>query len=268
MQIEAMDEPLRNGLWSMLSLFLPQSQESTRRNRKLYDMMAKLWMLHLREPLDTIPSTKAHCYEFLRKQVLEDSEWYEVYGLMEFLLRECREEVPDSLEPALNGVLKRELAGYRLVGGYVTPVVEKAETEAVSAAMEATRQGKLRGAGVHLEAATAMLSRRETPDYRNSVKESISAVESVCRIICGSDSATLGEALKRMDAQGRIRLHPSLIKGFVNIYGYTSDEQGIRHSLMDEPGVGFADAKYMLVGCSAFVSFLIEKSAEAGIDLA
>ena len=43
------------------------------------------------------------------------------------------------------------------------------------------------------------------------------------------------------------------------LYGYASDENGIRHG-----GIGFTnaapgDAKYMLVSCSAFVNYLIEK---------
>jgi hypothetical protein len=51
------------------------------------------------------------------------------------------------------------------------------------------------------------------------------------------------------------------------MYGYTSDAQGIRHALMDEPNLSFEDAKFMLVSCSAFVNYLIAKAAKAGISL-
>jgi hypothetical protein len=37
---------------------------------------------------------------------------------------------------------------------------------------------------------------REQPDYRNSIKESISAIESLCRKITGNDKGTLGLVLK------------------------------------------------------------------------
>ncbi len=54
------------------------------------------------------------------------------------------------------------------------------------------------------------------------------------------------------------RLHPALKAAFSQLYGYTSDEEGIRHALLDESRVGFPEAKFMLVACSAFVSFASE----------
>ena len=43
-----------------------------------------------------------------------------------------------------------------------------------------------------------MFSDREALDYRNAVKESISAVEPICRSVSGMSSATLGDALKKV----------------------------------------------------------------------
>ena len=40
---------------------------------------------------------------------------------------------------------------------------------------------------------------RKTPNYRNSIKESISAVEALCKIITENEKATLGKALKIID---------------------------------------------------------------------
>jgi len=41
--------------------------------------------------------------------------------------------------------------------------------------------------------------------------------------------------------------------------GYTSDENGIRHGGIDFTNAPAEDAKYMLVSCSSFVNYLIEK---------
>ena len=46
-------------------------------------------------------------------------------------------------------------------------------------------------------------------------------------------------------------LHAALKNGFSSIYGYTSDEGGIRHAMIDDNPCDFDDAKYMLVSCSA-----------------
>ena len=45
------------------------------------------------------------------------------------------------------------------------------------------------------------------------------------------------------------------------IYFYTNSEGGLRHSLLDESKVDQADAKFMLVSCSAFVNYIISKLA-------
>ena len=47
-----------------------------------------------------------------------------------------------------------------------------------------------------------------------------------------------------------------MARAFSQLYGYTNDASGIRHSLTDEATISYADAKFMLVTCSAFVSYL------------
>ncbi|MFH1639453.1 MAG: hypothetical protein ABIB93_03970 [Chloroflexota bacterium] len=111
------------------------------------------------------------------------------------------------------------------------------------------------------------LSDKTSPDYRNSIKESISAVEAICRAITGNDKATLGEALKIIQEQGKLNLHTALKQAFSNLYGYTSDAEGIRHALLDEPNLNSEDALFMLVSCSAFINYLGSKASKTGIQL-
>jgi hypothetical protein len=51
----------------------------------------------------------------------------------------------------------------------------------------------------------------------------------------------------------------------VKLYGYTSDDSGIRHAILDQPTVGFDEAKFMIVSCSAFVNYLIAKAGAVGL---
>jgi hypothetical protein len=62
-------------------------------------------------------------------------------------------------------------------------------------------------------------------------------------------------------------IHGGLKNGFTAIYGYTSDAQGIRHPLVDEPNskVDEADALFMIGACAAFVSYMINKARLAGL---
>jgi hypothetical protein len=150
-------------------------------------------------------------------------------------------------------VLKREHAAYRIIDGRVVEITSEEEIAAIEEAL--TAGGEAPGIRTHLRAALAKMSDREEPDYRNSIKESISAVESAVNHMTGG-KASLGDALKRIDPP----LHPALQAGLSKLYGYTSDAEGIRHALIDEPSVDFDDAKFMLVACSAFVNYLLAKA--------
>src|SRR5690606_13229916 len=111
------------------------------------------------------------------------------------------------------------------------------------------------------------LSNREHPDYRNSIKESISAVEAISKQIAGDSKTTLGKALSKIERKGQVDLNPSLKSGFSSIYGYTNDADGIRHALMGTSNLEAEDAKFMLISCSAFINYLIVKADKAGIEL-
>ncbi len=47
-----------------------------------------------------------------------------------------------------------------------------------------------------------------------------------------------------------------------NLYGYTSDKEGVRHALIANDGTDLLDAKFMLVACAAFINFVIGKMAK------
>ncbi len=114
--------------------------------------------------------------------------------------------------------------------------------------------GKKNPVSDHIKRAIELFSDRKDPDYRNSVKESISAVEALVKSICGSEKGTLGALLKELSRTQAI--HPALVGAFKTLYGYTSDANGIRHALSDEDSVSFEEAKFMLVACSAFINYV------------
>jgi len=162
-----------------------------------------------------------------------------------------------------NSILEREISGYRFVGEKIVPITAEEEIAEIEEALRTTES--LTPVAIHLKTALAFMSDRKSPNYRNSIKESISAVEVICRLIAGSDKATLGQALKVI--KSKIGLHPSLEKAFSAIYGYTSNAEGIRHALLDESHLYFEDAKFMLVACAAFINYIKLKSSKAEIEL-
>lgn len=50
-------------------------------------------------------------------------------------------------------------------------------------------------------------------------------------------------------------MHTALKEGFLKLYGYTNDEDGIRHAMLEEPKLTAADAKYFLMSCTSFANY-------------
>ncbi|HTG07978.1 MAG TPA: hypothetical protein VK635_28520 [Bradyrhizobium sp.] len=115
------------------------------------------------------------------------------------------------------------------------------------------------GARAHLRNAASHLT---AGNFADSVRESIHAVESVSRTL--DASADLSKALAKLEQ--KISIHAAMKKGFTSLYGYASDENGIRHALLEagEAKVAEADALFMIGACAAFVSYLLNKARTNG----
>ena len=169
----------------------------------------------------------------------------------------------DEFIEGANRILEEELSGYRFVSDQLVQITSEQEIVAIEEALAVP--GALRPVHEHIKQAVVLLARKPEPDFRNSIKESISAIESVAKILAKKRKATLSDALSALSRKAQ--MHPSLKQGFEKLYGYTSDDDGIRHALLDEANLDMEDARFMLVSCSAFVNYLVVKAQKAGISL-
>ena len=161
---------------------------------------------------------------------------------------------------AFNMLFRQEYVGYRFVSNQIVPVTDELEIREIEQACKTPFDG----ARTQLQKALGFLSDRENPDYKNCVKESISAVESVCKVISGNEKATLKDALNGLISNG-MNIHGSLKSAILALYGYASDEGGIRHAEREtESTVTFEEAKFMMVTCSAIVNYLVAEYGKHG----
>ena len=230
----------------------------------LNNLLGVLWFRHFKKPSDTQPPmhsgeyyTRGKSYYDILREHFFAGEWNEVFDLIEFIIEHWPHNA-ENLCTHLNNVLTEENSAYRLVGRQFIEITNDSEITEVDAAA----QTGLDGVSAHIAAAVKFLSDRKNPNYRNSVKESISAVESLFKVLTKNQSATLSDGLKEMKKTNEI--HPSLLSGFEKIYAYTSDQGGIRHAIFDTDKTSHSDAKFMLVSCSAFINYVVGKWAESG----
>ena len=197
---------------------------------------------------------------FILEETIKKDTYDSIFSLIEFIVALYDEADVEgygieNVTDSFNEIFEREYVGYRIIGNIITEITDENEIEAIQETLGSVYDI----VSEHIEKAVRLLSDREKPDYENSIKESISAVEAMCSIII-EEKGTLGAALNKLEDKG-VTLHPALKEAFKKIYGYTSDSTGIRHTNgFGELNATFAEAKYMLVSCCAFINYLKEIS--------
>jgi hypothetical protein len=259
-QVSDLDDETRRAIWNCLYMnFFNNSTISTYAT----SFAKRIWIYHFNFDADKIPlydrdyPTHTSLLTTIKKYIYA-CEWFHLFDLIEFLVGNDSLISKVDLDRYLNHVFRKFSVGYTIINGLVTPVSDEVEIESVQKAID---NNNIESSKYHLQRALELLSDREQPDFRNSIKESISAIESLCRKITGDDKGTLGQLIKIVEEKGYI--HQSMKNAFSSLYGYTSDEGGIRHSLTDAgENPTLEDARYMLVICSAFSNYLISKMGD------
>lgn len=188
---------------------------------------------------------------------LKDTEEYDYYSATSGYTN-------GSIFDYVNHVFEKEYVGYRFINGLIMPISDEIEVSEINDALK----NEYEPVRKHLSKACNCLSNREKPDYENTIKESISAVESICKIITGAsgNTASLGKMLNKLKEQG-VDIHPALESAFEKLYGFTSDKDGIRHGAgLGGPTSTFAEAKFMFVSCCAFINYLMEIRSRININ--
>lgn len=258
LQIESIDADLRTALWNSLNRYFWDEVNDSGYNMfavnpRIAEFSRNLWENLYKKPLDNLSGSWQEVLKIIRTYFF-GCEWYEVYDFLEFTVQNFPYDTKKIFVISCNAALEKEMSAYRIIDDIVTRITNQQELAEIELALQ-NRQAPFT---THLQRALELLSDRKNPDYRNSIKESISAVESlIAKIFC--QKATLGQLVKRLEDE--IGLHPALGRAFSNLYGYTSDEDGIRHAILESQTVTFDDAKFFLVTCSAFINFVNAKTA-------
>ena len=263
LQIEGIDETLRNDIWNSIQKFYlekvyfmkiysgadpysGQPLESCVNNDLILDLYENFFIL----PINNMRE-RGLCY--IKEEIerlYKKSEWYKIYDLMEYIGLKIKNK---SYQDEINKKLERNKSAYRLVNNNVCPITNQTEIDSISQSSST----KFENVNKHIIKAIEIFSNKQHFDYENVIKESITAVETMCTIIVGK-TTTLGDALKKLEDTG-LQIHPSLKTAFSKLYGYTSDGNGIRHAgNIGGPNSTFSEAKFMLISCSAFINYLIE----------
>ncbi|SEO35534.1 hypothetical protein SAMN04487843_101108 [Methylobacterium sp. ap11] len=214
-------------------------------------------VLRLYKNVDEFSAKISDVYPFI-KSIMTQSNYGMFFGFLQFVIR--HNDCPDDLANAVNEILIKSRSAYRVVEKTIVPIGSDEELSAVIGAFADVHAQKFKGARSHLRQAAEGLSEGR---FADSVRDSIHAVEATARVI--TTKSKLSDALTELEKSAK--MHGSMKAGFDRLYGWTSDEKGIRHPLLNEgdANVSEADALFMLGACASFVSLLIAKGRAAGL---
>ena len=215
-----------------------------------------IWCYFLNQRLDSFQSNTNLIKNYIQNNRID---WYSKLDIIETILsfdfEDYNSDAVNTFTDHLNYEFERLKFGYRVVENQIVEITSEEEIKAIETAIDENKEN----VKLHLNNALKLYAQRPEADYRNSIKESISAVEALSREITGDK----GLSFAKMEAAG-YKIPHVLRKSFEMLYGYTNNPTtGIRHALMNETAEylpGADEALFMLVSCSAFINYLNSKS--------
>ncbi|UST92745.1 AbiJ-NTD4 domain-containing protein [Pseudomonas siliginis] len=207
---------------------------------------------------------------------IKKCEWYQFYDCVEVIGEELQEieplyedasgdiDVPKftfaAYRARVNELFNKHQIGWRL---NVKSQLESALPKDLSDRMETVEKqlDQYEAAREHFRKAKRYaLGTHKDPE--NSIKESVSAFESVGRVLY-EKSATLGDALSKMKKDGVVP--PMLVAVMEKFYAYANAAPGVRHGAAQMPKSAEMDAELAMHLSAAFIRYAIEiKGSKSG----
>ncbi|MEM8579095.1 MAG: hypothetical protein AAGF60_14695 [Pseudomonadota bacterium] len=187
--LEEVPQSLKDGLWDVISstfFFSTSTFDIVGRwdgnDPHFEDLTYFIWFNFLREATENREREGERIKRQLRQR-FQQGDFKFVYDFVEFLGRLDERDIGrrytvPTFREICNHIFEREMSSLRFVGSLLVPISNEHELSTVDVVME---NSEFQEVAAHIRRAAELLGARPTPDYRNSIKESISAVESAVR---------------------------------------------------------------------------------------
>ena len=260
LQIGQLPDAVRIAIWNVLYAQMRESRRGAYIDDPWETIFRDLYLNHDNRRLDWWLPEFTRLTTWMHDR-LEGEKFNQVFDVLEFLMQhDC---CPPQFIAGLSDVFRRFQLAYTIHSGprpVILPATTVEEGNELSRNLTDLQDAGLDGCETHLRNASKCINEGRWAD---SVRESIHAVESVAKKI-SPNATTLVKALAPLEKRGVLQ-HKALKEALSRLYGYTSDEQGIRHALLDnaQPKLSGDEALFMLGACASFASYLWRKHKAA-----
>ena len=264
MQIDDLDERSRKSIYNMWSeIYLECRDACMSKGECWHTIINPIYTGVYNQILGPLKSVDEKGLIAIIENTILNDKYNKIFDLLEYTTKlfeivityDNRVLRRDSYYKRYNNLFESEYIGYRFIDKIIVPITDPIEVQSIKQAFSDS-YNKVRE---HLSKANRFLSDRDNPDYENSIKESISALEALAQIITKTNGAqaTFGKMSEKLVEQGVITT--SMKAAFSALYGVASNSRGVRHSGNNGDEVSFEEAKYNLVISTAFVNYVISK---------
>ena len=268
MRLEELPEKARIGAYNIIFDIVSVCGDwSYHTNKPVPRMCRSAISACLAQAGDTIPDFYQDIASQLRHIILKEP-FNRVFDLLEYVASHRDDRNTDEgrklngrlerFPSQINDVFDRHRAAYVFDTSQppyrIWPRTSEAQGKAVQNAVAMLKECQLPAAVTHLRQAADHL---DLGNHADAIVDCIHAVESVARFFDPKASETLGPAIDSLQRQGVLK-HPALAKVIRVLYGFTSNEEGVRHALVfnDEADVDINEAMLMFGACASLAAYL------------
>ncbi len=189
--------------------------------------------------------------------------WHEFYDICEIIWANLYSEYSTNhinFTEQVNTLFREEQLGFEIREGKVEKISSGFVDTKIKEARYLLKQPGFKGADQHFEKAIKALNIRPNPDVENCIKDAVSAIESVGRIIINDENALLSDIIKGAVKKGIIP--QPLDQTFQKLYAYRGNEPGIAHGAVDISKVTEDEAELILAISAAMIIYLVKKRSK------
>jgi hypothetical protein len=216
------------------------------------------------EALKAITWPKAYDFcERLHSHLPQELGYEDQYGNYE--VQTPRGDMQSYIAAELQRLFLEEGLAYEFAEGVVRRRGRKHTVELLAKTQVVLGDQRLLGARKHYDKALQFFRHPSSPDYENSVKEAVCAVEAAGKLLFPAAKATtLGDLVRWLGSAEELAVPKAICLTLTGVYAFRSGGEGVAHGAANGGKVTLEVAEYILGVCASQIIYLVdlENSAE------
>ncbi|MEH6462136.1 hypothetical protein [Chitinimonas sp. JJ19] len=186
----------------------------------------------------------------------------------DYIIKTSRGEIQAYIAGEIQRLFLEERLAYEFDEGTVRRRGRKHTTDLITRTQVVLGNPELQSARRHYEKALQFFRNPTNPDYENSIKEAVCAVEAAGKILFPTSKAsTLGDLIKWLRYPNNVAVPKAICQTFEGIYAFRSGGEGIGHGGTQGGKATLEVTEYVLALSASQIIYLVDIANASDIDV-